>query len=136
MKSPIRRIDPLAALSALIALLMTVVYVAVIRSQGDDSPAWWVLAVLIGAAGLAGAGARQDTARRAPMLAVAGALLLLLGFLAIFSIGLPVVAAGLLALVAAVRASQGPPVGAESSGRPTQGNAMRPTSTTDTEADT
>ncbi len=106
MSARIRSIDPLAALAALIALVMALVYVLVIRAQGDEAPAWWVLAVLLGAAALAGAGARRTAPRRTLLLCVAGVPLLLLGFLAIFSIGLPIMLAGLLALVAAARASR------------------------------
>ena len=97
-----RRIDLLAVTGAVLALVMAVVYVAVVRGQ-DEPPLWWVLAVLVLAAALAAAGSvvRLDHSRA--LLVGAGALLLALGVLAILTIGLPIIVAGALCLVAGAR---------------------------------
>lgn len=98
-----RHIDLVAAAGAVVAAVMAAVYVAVIRQQGDR-PLPWVLAVLLGAAVAAGYGARTSSAHRRPALLCAGVLLVLLGVLALLSIGLPIIVAGGLCLAAAVRA--------------------------------
>lgn len=102
-RSAIQRL--LAASSAVVALLTTAVYVAVIREQGDTSLGEvlpWVAIMLLGALLALGSAA---TSRRVPgqVGAAAGAVVLgLLGLLAIFSVGLGFMLAALLALLAAV----------------------------------
>lgn len=98
-----RGIDPLAVVACAICVVMAVVYVLVIRAQGDSSPAWWVLAMLLGAAVLAGVAAPRRAPRRTVLLVVAGCLLVPLGILGILSIGLPILVAGALAILAAAR---------------------------------
>jgi hypothetical protein len=100
-------VDYLAALAALLAVVMGVVYVRVVAGQ-DESPAAWVLAVLATGAGLCVYGARRRAAHRTAALAVAGCLLLVLGLLAILTIGLPILAAGALAFAASSRSVQRP----------------------------
>jgi len=81
---------------AVITVTMAVVYVLIIRSQGN-APLLWVLAVLVLAAGFAAYGANAR-ARLAPVsLAISGMLLLVMGVLGIFSIGLPLLIAGVIA---------------------------------------
>ena len=106
---PIRPRDGLAIAASLIALAMVVVYLVLIRAQGDGSPAVWFLLTLLAAAALAGYGARRDAAHRMTALLLAGAALLAIGLLAILSIGLPILVAGGLALAAALRAATAPP---------------------------
>lgn len=95
----------LAGSSAVVALLTTAVYVAVIDAQGNDSVGEvlpWVAIMLVGAFLALGSAA---TSRRIPgqVGAAAGAVVLgLLGLLAIFSVGLGFMVAALLALLAAV----------------------------------
>jgi hypothetical protein len=92
----------LGFVAALLAGAMLVVYIAVMQSQGDR-PLLWVVAMLVCGAVLAVYGALVSSDRgRAPLLAAA-VLLLPLGFLAIFSIGFPILIAGALALIAALR---------------------------------
>lgn len=96
------RWDPLAAIAALIASVMVVVYLAIIDRQGGE-PLSWFLGALVAAALLAIYGTVRAAPGRGPAMAVAGVLLTVLGVLGILSIGLPILVAGILALVAAVR---------------------------------
>ncbi|GII57262.1 hypothetical protein Pth03_56510 [Planotetraspora thailandica] len=98
--------DPLAAIAALIALVMMGLYVGLILQQGDQAVAWF-LGGLAAAALLAIYGAARAAPRRGLALAVAGTVLTVLGILGILSIGLPILGAGVLALVAAARSQQG-----------------------------
>ncbi len=94
--------DPAAAAAAAITAVMMVLYLALIRQQGDEPAAWFV-------AGLAAAGllSTYGIVRAAPnrrvALAASAVLLLGLGLLGLLSVGLPIVGAGALALVAAAR---------------------------------
>ncbi len=88
----------MAVLAALLAAAMAAVYVGVMHHQGDQ-PLAWVLTLLIVGALLAGYGSQQHALYRREAVLVAGGLLTLLGLLAILSIGLPIIAAGVLALV-------------------------------------
>lgn len=96
--------DGLAAAAAVLALVMTVGYVLVLRSQGGESPVVWFLLALIAGAALAGYGAWRGVPHRRGALFGAGAVLLAIGLLAILSIGLPILLAGVLALAAGARA--------------------------------
>jgi hypothetical protein len=99
------RIEPLALIAATLATGMAVYYVWLIRQQGNQ-PLPWVLALLLAGALLAGYGSiRQVPYRRAALLA-AGAELTTLGLLALFSIGLPIIASGFLALASILRGPQ------------------------------
>lgn len=81
---------------------MIVVYVMVMRSQGD-SPLLWVVGVLVLAAGLAIYAAFPGAAFGPAALSAAGMLLVVMGVLGAFSIGLPLFAAGVAASVSAWR---------------------------------
>ena len=96
------RIDLVAAAAAVLAVAMAVVYVRLMAQQGDR-PLWWVLAVLLAGAGAAAYGALATGVRRTTALVGAGVVLFALGVLAILSIGLPILLAGALSLVAALR---------------------------------
>ncbi len=96
--------DGLAAAAAVLALVTTVGYLLVLRSQGGESPVGWFLLALCTGAALAGYGARRGVPHRRGALFGAGAVLLAMGLLAILSIGLPIVLAGVLALAAGARA--------------------------------
>ena len=97
-----RSLDLIAVAAAILAGFMAVVYVWIIKRQGDQ-PLVWVLSILVGSAGLAACGAARRLAHRRVVLTIAGAVLTVLGLLAILSIGLPIIAAGLLALISAAR---------------------------------
>jgi hypothetical protein len=92
----------MAAASAAIALLMIAVYLVLIHAQGNQPALWFVAGVAV-AAVLAAYGSGRRPRRRRPALIVAGVLLSALGLVGILSVGLPVIAAGVLALVAAGR---------------------------------
>ncbi len=94
--------DLVAVAAAVLAVAMAVVYVQLMADQGDR-PLWWVLAVLLVGAGGAAYGALSTGVRRTTALVGAGALLFLLGVLAVFTIGLPILLAGALSLLAALR---------------------------------
>jgi hypothetical protein len=86
---------------------MAVVYVRVMHGQGDD-PLLWVLAVLVGGALVAVYAATPFATHGKALLAGVGAGLLLLGLLSILTIGLPILLAASLALVASARAGRRP----------------------------
>ena len=94
--------DLVAASASLLAVVMLVVYLSILR-QEDGEPALWAVAALVLGAAASGYGAVRRAPRRRPALVAAGLVLLVLGVLAILSIGLPIVVAGVLCLVAAVR---------------------------------
>jgi len=99
----VRRVDLLPVGAAVVATAMTFVYRGVIESQGDESPLWWVQAGLVLAALLALAGAPTGNRRRGPVLLGATGLLGVIGLLGILTIGLPILFAAALTLVAALR---------------------------------
>jgi hypothetical protein len=102
------RIDPFAVAASVLAGVMLFVYLSVIRQQDGDPAGWFVAALAVGAAA-AGCGAVRGWPHRRASLVLAGLVLLPLGLLAILSIGLPVLLAGVLSLVAAGRATAAPP---------------------------
>jgi hypothetical protein len=95
-------VDPLAVAAALVAATMAAVYVGVMRGQ-DDRPLLWVLVLLVGGALASVYGSLRRAPHRRLVLVAAGAALALLGLLAILSIGLPLLVAGGLALLAGAR---------------------------------
>jgi hypothetical protein len=103
-----KRLDLLAAIAAAITLTMVGFYIGLI-GQEDGQVAAWFVAGLAAAALLSIHGAVRGTPRRGLALAVSGVALAVLGLLSILSIGLPILGAGVLALVAAARAATGVP---------------------------
>ena len=99
-----RRVDPWAAAAALLAAVMVGVYLGVIRQQDGDAAVWFVAMVVLGAA-TAAYGAMSWVRLRRPALVVASVLLVATGVLGILSIGFPILVAGVLGIVATVRAS-------------------------------
>lgn len=95
--------DVLAAIAAATALVMIGLYIGLIGEQGGRLAVWFV-GGLAAAAILAIYGAARSAPRRALALAVSGGLMAILGLLGILSIGLPILVAGIVALVAAGRA--------------------------------
>lgn len=100
--NPPRGLDLFAVAAGVIAVLMTWAYVAIMHSQGDQPLAWVVAALLLGG-GSAAYGAGRRLPRRQVALAAATGVLGILGLLAILSIGLPILVAAGLAMVALVR---------------------------------
>jgi hypothetical protein len=98
------RVDLLAGLAAVLALLMVVTYVSAMAQQGDR-PATWFLAALVMGATAAGYGAHPGAPHRRVVLLAAALELSAAGVLAIVSIGLPILLAGMLCLLAGVRSA-------------------------------
>lgn len=97
-----RRVDPMA-LAAVVLLLVTLgVYVGVMRIESDRPVPWFVGALLLGAVA-SGYGTSTAAPHRASALVPAGSVLLVVGALAILSVGFPIVVAGGLCLLAAAR---------------------------------
>lgn len=94
--------DLAAAIAAVIALIMTGLYLGVIAAQGGHVAVWFVVG-LVTAAILSIYGAARAAPRRGLALAVSGVLMMALGFLGLLTIGFPILVAGVLALVAAAR---------------------------------
>ncbi|MEV0897208.1 hypothetical protein [Actinoplanes sp. NPDC049802] len=100
-----------AAIAGAIALIMIFLYAGLIRQQGGQVAAWFLAGLAI-AALLSIYGAARAAPGRRSVLAVSGMMMVALGLLGILSIGLPILGAGVLALVAATRAAgagAGPP---------------------------
>jgi hypothetical protein len=95
-------IEPLALTAAIVAAGMAVVYVWLIGQQGNQ-PLPWVLIVLVAGALLAAYGALWRVPYRRAALVPAVITLTVLGVLGILSIGLAILAAGILALVSLLR---------------------------------
>jgi hypothetical protein len=95
-------IEPLALTAAIVAAAMVVFYVWLIRQQGNQ-PLLWVLIVLLVCAVLAAYGALWRVPYRRAALVPAVIALTVLGVLGILSIGLPILASGILALVSLLR---------------------------------
>ncbi|WP_336216622.1 hypothetical protein [Nonomuraea sp. LPB2021202275-12-8] len=98
-----RRFDAgtvLAALAAMIAVLMSIWYVALMAQEGGRPVAWFT-GGLVGCAVLLAYGMVRTARRRGTALAIAGVVLIVLGYLALLSIGLPILVAGVLAVIAA-----------------------------------
>jgi hypothetical protein len=100
--------DPFAAAASALALTMLVVYLWIIRQQDEGAPAAWaVVALLIGAVA-AGLGTVLAAPYRSACLGLAAAVLIVVGLLAIFTIGLPILVAGMLCIVAVWRSRPAP----------------------------
>jgi hypothetical protein len=94
--------DLRATIAGTVTAAVAVIYLLIMRADGD-TPAWWFLSGLIIAVILLAYGARRDAVRRRQALTLAGANLLGLGILGLLSIGFPLVCAGVLALISAGR---------------------------------
>ena len=96
------RLDAFAVVASVLATVMVIVYSTVTREQGGE-PAAWAVAALVGGAAAAAYGAVRTVPYRRSALVLAGLVLFAMGVLAILSIGLPILLAGVLSLAAAVR---------------------------------
>jgi hypothetical protein len=97
-------VDVVAALAAVLALVMAVSYVSIMAEQGDRPAAWFLAALVMGATAAA-YGAYRGAPHRRVVLLAAALELSAAGVLAILSVGLPILLAGMLCLVAAVRSA-------------------------------
>jgi hypothetical protein len=97
--------DGLAVSAVVIAVAMSALYVWLIGREGDR-PVAWFLGLLVGCTVLVAYGATRAAPRRRTVLAIAGVVLTMLGILGLASIGLPILAAGVLAVIAAIKANR------------------------------
>jgi predicted membrane metal-binding protein len=81
---------------------ITVMYLFLVHSQGGR-PSWWAVGMLTVAVLGAAYGVRRRAPYRKTPLVVAALFLFLLGFVALFSIGMPLLLAAVLCVVAALR---------------------------------
>jgi hypothetical protein len=100
--SGLRDWDRLALIASFLTVVMAVGYVVLIEQQGNQ-PAPWFIGGLIMSALLSAYGGAPSAPRRTTALTASGTTLVLLGILGIASIGVPIVGAGALALLAAAR---------------------------------
>ena len=98
-------LDPVAVVAAALALVMAVVYLAIMRGESDDPVLWFLAMLILGAVG-AGYGATRAAPHRTAALVGAGVLLTAAGVLGILSIGLPILVAGVLSLIAAAASTR------------------------------
>jgi hypothetical protein len=84
-------------------------YLALIRHQGDEGVAVWFVVGLAAAALLSIYGIARRAPGRRLALIVSGVVMVLLGIAGLLTIGLPVILAGVIALVAASRAGTSVP---------------------------
>lgn len=103
MASKLRTGWDLLVLVAVALTLVVAVLLVTINLRGDGVAGWYAVAMIVGLP-LATYGAVRAAPGRIVVLALAGGLLVLLGLTGLSSIGLPVLVAGVLALVATVRA--------------------------------
>lgn len=105
-----RHFDLFAIFAAAVAAGVLGAYVTIMREQGDRPVVWFVAASGVGIA-LAAYGAVRSNPRRITALVGSGLVLMALGVLGLLTIGLPLVLAGCLALVAAIRGGAATTVG-------------------------
>jgi hypothetical protein len=98
---PRRRVDPAAIVAALVACGIALGYGWLMRQENDQPAAWFLGGLVVGAL-LCVYGSARVPMRRAA-LAAAGGIMIVLGTLGILSIGLPILVAGIVALMAAAR---------------------------------
>jgi hypothetical protein len=101
------RLDAIAVAASVLSVAMLLVYLWVIRQQGGQ-PVVWAMAALAGGAAAAAYGAVVTAPHGRAVLVLAGLALLAVGVLAILTVGLPILMAGALCLVAAVRQRPAP----------------------------
>lgn len=97
-----RRLDLLPLTACVLTLAVTVLYLLLVRLENGHATRWAVAILVLAVAGTAYASARRAPLRRAVLVAcVLG--LAALGYLAILSIGLPLLLAAALCVVAVLR---------------------------------
>lgn len=97
-----RNLDLSAVAAVTLSLAMLLVYLWIMSMESEPPAYWFVAALIVGTVG-AGYGAPADSPNRLAALLAAGGVLMAAGLLAILSIGLPILVAGVLCLIAAAR---------------------------------
>jgi hypothetical protein len=98
-----RRLDLLALSASALAAAVTLLYLFLVATE-NGTPSWWALCVLVVGIGGAGYAVRLAVPYRRVALVVSAVALLALGYLALLSIGLPLLLAGAFCVAAALRA--------------------------------
>ena len=93
------RVDLVAVVAAVVVLVMVVVYLWIMRQEPDRPAAWFLAALIVGAAA-ASYGANPTSPLRGAALVLAGLVLAAVGVFAIVSIGFPILVAGAMCLFA------------------------------------
>jgi hypothetical protein len=101
----------LALAAAVVAVSTDALYLAIIRAQGPGEPGDWVTVTVVASvilalavcAGVAALSTAPTPAIRRVLLLIATVGLLVMGVIGIFSVGLPLLAAGVLCLIAWTR---------------------------------
>jgi hypothetical protein len=99
------RLARFAALTGLVVALAMLSFDVVTRAR---NPVWWALAVLVVAVGLLWYASRDHRMYQRPALAIGGAGLLVLGIASLPRLGVPLIAAGALAVIGAGWGGDGP----------------------------
>ncbi|QWZ10302.1 hypothetical protein KRR39_11595 [Nocardioides panacis] len=97
-----RRLDLLPLCASVLTAAITALYVYLVLAQGSR-PSWWALTILVVCVAASGYAVRPKAPRRRVALVVSAIGLFGLGYIALFSIGLPLLLCGTLCVVAAVR---------------------------------
>lgn len=101
-----RRVDLLAVAAAVLTFGVVFFYLLLVAQQGGR-PTGWAVALLTAAGGGAIYASRLSSRFRRTVLGLSGTVLLLLGYLTVFTIGLPLLLSGGLCVASATRG--GPP---------------------------
>jgi hypothetical protein len=97
-----QRIDLFALAGAVLAFLVTALYLFLVYAEGGR-PSSYAVGILVVAILGAAYAVRMGAKLRRPVLGVSAVCLFLLGFVALFSIGLPLILAALLCVLGAMR---------------------------------
>lgn len=98
----LQRIDLFSLAAAVLAFLVTALYLFLVRAEGGR-PSWYAVGILVLAILGAAYAVRMRAPVRRPVLGVSAVCLILPGFVALFSIGLPLILAAMLCVVGAMR---------------------------------
>jgi drug/metabolite transporter (DMT)-like permease len=97
-----RRLDLLPLCASVLTAAVTALYVYLVLSQGSR-PSWYALTILVVCVAASGYAVRPKAPHRRPALVVSAIGLVGLGYVALFSIGLPLLLSGALCVAAALR---------------------------------
>jgi hypothetical protein len=97
-----RRLDLLPLCASVLTAAVTALYVYLVLTQGSR-PSWYALTILLVCVAASGYAVRPKAPRRRAALMVSAIGLVGLGYIALFSIGLPLLLSGALCVAAALR---------------------------------